>query len=481
MALPKACLARGDDHCHFIMANPSKIEGLLDIQGEWCKRITIEMLSSPPLRILLNNGHPEVSFGEREKPEKKYEKRINQLVALNNSLMKEKEEWRQAEEEKEQLQALLLKAQKMETLGTLAGGIAHDFNNLLMGIQANISLMLLSTDMADPHRERLKRIEDQIRNGGKLTAQLLGYARGGRYESLFVNLNELVDRTLEILARTKKEISIYRDFSQDLLAVEAEEGQIEQVLLNLYINAADAMESCGDLIIKTMNVTHEEMRDRPYSPKPGNYVMLTVTDTGIGMGKKTLEKIFDPFFTTKEMGRGTGLGLASVYGIIKGHGGYIDVESEMGKGSSFKIYLPASDRFQERELSGVDEIVPGEGTILLVDDEETILQAGEELLESMGYRVLTARSGKEAVETVKKVSDDIDLVLLDLIMPQMGGREAYEQLKDIDQQIKVVVMTGHNGEGLSEEMLAKGCNAFIEKPFTVHELSMIISNVLEMK
>jgi CheY-like chemotaxis protein len=302
-----------------------------------------------------------------------------------------------------------------------------------------------------------------------------------RYESLFVNLNELVERTLDILARTKKEISIHRDFSPDLLAVEVEEGQIEQVLLNLYINAADAMASCGDLTIKTMNVTHEEMRDRPYSPKPGKYVMLTVTDTGTGMKKDTMDKIFDPFFTTKEMGRGTGLGLASVYGIIKGHGGYVDVESEIGRGSSFKIYLPASDRLQKDEIHGSDDIVSGEGTILLVDDEETILQAAEELLGAMGYSVLKARSGKEAVEMVKKVRDEIDLVILDLIMPEMGGREVYDHLKNIDGEIKVVVMTGHNSEGLSEEMLAKGIEAFIEKPFTVHELSVIINNVLDVR
>ncbi|MBW1741587.1 MAG: PAS domain S-box protein [Deltaproteobacteria bacterium] len=236
-------------------------------------------------------------------------------------------ERKRAEKEKKKLEAQLQHAQKMEAIGTLAGGIAHDFNNLLMGIQGNVSL-----------------IEKQVQSGVKLTQQLLGYARKGRYEVKPIDLNQLVEETSETFSRTNKEITIHQELAKDLFAIEADLGQIEQVLLNLYVNAADAMHGGGNLILKTMNTAHKDMKGKLYDPKPGNYVLLTVTDTGTGMDKETIERIFDPFFTTKKMGRGTGLGLASAYGIIKGHGGYIDVESNKGRGTTFSIYLPASEK-----------------------------------------------------------------------------------------------------------------------------------------
>ncbi len=235
-----------------------------------------------------------------------------------------------AEEEKEKLQAQLRQARKMEAIGTLAGGIAHDFNNILTGIQGYASLMLSRINSSHPHYDRLICIKKQVQSGAKLTRQLLGYARKGRYDVKPISLNKLVEETSNIFGRTKKEITIHRELAEDLFVVEADQGQIEQVLLNLYVNAADAMPGGGNLILKTMNTTHDNMKGKAYNPEPGNYLMLTVTDTGMGMGKKTRERIFDPFFTTKEMGRGTGLGLASAYGIIKGHGGYIDVESKIG-------------------------------------------------------------------------------------------------------------------------------------------------------
>ncbi len=238
------------------------------------------------------------------------------------------------------LEAQFQQAQKMEAIGTLAGGIAHDFNNLLMGIQGNVSLMLMHIDSTHPHYERLNKIEKQVQSCARLTSQLLGYARMGKYEIKSINLNKLVQETCETFGRTKKEITIHRELEEQLFSIEADQGQIQQVLLNLFINAADAMPGGGDLILKTANTTHNDMKGKLYEPKPGNYVLLTVTDTGIGMDKETVERIFDSFFTTKEMGRGTGLGLASTYGIVKSHGGYIDVESKKGHGTTFSIYLP---------------------------------------------------------------------------------------------------------------------------------------------
>ena len=207
------------------------------------------------------------------------------------------------------------------------------------------------------HYEDLKNIEKQVKRGSTLTRQLLGYTRKGRYEVKPIDLNHLVEEISETFGRTRKGITIHRDLAENLFAIEADESQIEQVLLNMYVNAGDAMPGRGDLILKTMNVTHKDMKDELYDAKPGNYVLLEVTDTGTGMDKETVERIFDPFFTTKEMGRGTGLGLASVYGIIKGHGGYIDVDSEIDRGTTFSIYLPATDKEAEETVETAEQII----------------------------------------------------------------------------------------------------------------------------
>jgi two-component system cell cycle sensor histidine kinase/response regulator CckA len=381
--------------------------------------------------------------------------------------------------ERKRLEAQLQQAQKMEAIGTLAGGIAHDFNNLLMGIQGNISLILSDMDVTDPHYERLKNTEKQIQSGAKLTSHLLGYARKGRYEVRPLSLNQLVEEAAETFGRTRREITIYSDFAEDLFATEADPGQIEQVLWNLFINAADAMPGGGSLILRTVNVTHKDMKGQLYEPVPGRYVSLTVTDTGTGMDKEIMERIFDPFFTTKERGRGTGLGLASAYGIVKGHGGYIDVASKKGQGTTFKIYLPASEKRVYEAFKRTDQLITGTETVLLVDDEEAIRQVGQELLEAMGYRVLLAKDGREAVELYAKNRDDIDLVLLDIVMPHMGGADAYERMKQMNPDVKVLLLSGYSIDGEAAEILKRGCNGFIQKPFTMRELSGKIRDIVE--
>ena len=380
--------------------------------------------------------------------------------------------------ERKRLEVQLRQATKMEAIGTLAGGIAHDFNNLLMGIQGNVSLMLMHMDSTHRYHDRLKNIEKQVQSGARLTSHLLGYARQGRYEVKSLDLNKFLEETSEAFGRTRKEITVYREFAKDLFAIEADQAQIEQVLLNLFVNAADAMPGGGDLILKTMNTTHHGMKGKLYDPKPGNYVLLTVTDTGIGMDRKTMERIFDPFFTTKEMGRGTGLGLASAYGIVKGHGGYIDVESEKGYGTTFSIHLPASDKRVRKAVKGAEHFVKGTGTVLLVDDEETVLEVGRELLKAMGYHVLTARDGKEAIEVYRKNQDNIDLVLLDMVMPNIGGGEAYDRLKEINTHIKVLLSSGYSIHGEASEILERGCNGFIQKPYKMEDLSIKIRDIL---
>jgi len=381
--------------------------------------------------------------------------------------------------EQKRMEAQFIQAQKMEAIGTLAGGIAHDFNNLLMVIQGNVSLMLLDTPPTHSHYEMLRMIEKQVHSGSKLTSQLLGYARKGRYEVKPINLNLLIEETSEAFGRTRKNITLHLDLAKDLRPCQADQGQIEQVLMNLFVNAADAMPGGGDLFLKTTYVNYQEIKGRLYTPIPGDYVLLTVTDTGMGMDSKTLGRIFDPFFTTKELGRGTGLGLATVYGIIKGHGGYIEVESEKGHGSTFKVYLPASAQQAPETVKAIGIISKAIGTILLIDDEEVILDVGEKYLKVLGYKVFIAKSGAEAIEIFHKHHPSVDLVILDMIMPQMGGGEVYDRLKEIDPEAKVLLSSGYSIDGEASKILDRGCNGFIQKPFDIMQLSQHIRAIIK--
>jgi len=383
--------------------------------------------------------------------------------------------------ERKNLEAFLQQAQRMEAIGTLAGGIAHNFNNLLMGIQGNASLMLLETDPTHPHYENLKSIEKQVQSGSKLTRQLLGYASDGRYEVRPISLNQVVKETADTFGMTKKEMRIHRELAEDLFGIKADQGQIEQVLWNLFINAAEAMPGGGNLFLKTMNVTNKDMRGKPYDVKRGDYVLLTVRDTGIGMDKKTMGHIFDPFFTTKGLGKGTGLGLASVYGIIKAHGGYIDVDSKKGRGATFSIYLPAWGKAISGAVKTHEQVIDGRETILLVDDEAMVLDVGAKMLKKLGYTVLEAQGGREAVEICKGNKDEINLVILDMIMPDMGGGETYDRMKELNPKVRVLLSSGYSIEGQAKEILERGCDAFIQKPFKMQELSGRIREILDME
>jgi PAS domain S-box-containing protein len=383
--------------------------------------------------------------------------------------------------ESKNLEEQLTRAQKMEAIGTLAGGLAHDFNNLLMGILGNVSLLRMNFDETDPFFDRLKKVEEYVKRGSDLTKQLLGFARGGKYEVKPTDLGDFILKSSEMFGRTRKEISIHHGIQDGLWPVEVDKGQMEQVLLNLYVNAWQAMPGGGDLYLSVENVELDELSVSPYGIKPGEFVKLKVTDTGIGMDEATKARIFEPFFTTKEQGHGTGLGLASVYGIIKNHGGYICVESKEKLGTTFIIYLPASGKRVEDEYRSEDAVQKGHETVLLIDDEEMILDVGSEMLEALGYKVMTAAGGKLGLKIYEQNRDKIDLVILDMIMPEFGGADTFEALRRIDPSIRVLLSSGYSVEGQAKEIIQNGCKGFIQKPFSMTELSGKIRITLDKK
>jgi two-component system cell cycle sensor histidine kinase/response regulator CckA len=382
--------------------------------------------------------------------------------------------------ERKRLEAQLRQAQRMEAVGSLAGGIAHDFNNLLMAIQGNTSLMLLDTDTVHPHYKKLKNIQSCIQSGAELTRQLLGFAGGGKYMPKPTNLNEIVKRAIRMLVLTKKEVKIHTKYQKDIWTVEVDQGQIVQVLLNIYMNACQAMPAGGKLYLQTENVTLAEDYVEPSNVKPGKYVKISITDTGLGMEEATQERIFDPFFTTKEMGKGTGFGLPSAYGIIKNHGGIINVNSEKGEGTTFDIYLPTSEKEVTKQQGLPGKELKGEESVLLVDDEDMIIDVGQEMLKALGHEVFTARSGREAIEVYEANKGKIDIVILDMIMPDMGGGEAYDRMKEINPNIKVLLSSGYSIDGQAKEILARGCFGFMQKPFNLRDLSQKLRGILDL-
>ncbi|MFO7784644.1 MAG: PAS domain S-box protein [Desulfatiglandales bacterium] len=386
-----------------------------------------------------------------------------------------------SEREVKKLHAQLTQAQKMEAIGTLAGGIAHNFNNVLMGIQGRASLMMMDKDPSTPDYEHLKGIKEYVKSATELTRDLLGFARGGKYQVKSVDLNALIRHESRIFGLTRKEISVIEKYERALWTVEVDQGQMRQVFLNLYVNAWQAMPGGGTLYVRTENVTLGKEYVKPFAIIPGRYVKISVTDTGTGMDDSVRKRIFDPFFSTKDKGQGSGLGLASVYGIIKNHGGFINVYSEKGIGTTFNIYLPASEKeaVEQGPIPDRREIKYGCGTVLLVDDEDMILEVGRMILEKLGYRVFVARSGQEALDVYSKHKEEIDLVILDMIMPGMGGGEAYDRLKAIDGDVKVLLSSGYSINGLAKEIMDSGCGGFIQKPFAMEELSRKIREVFD--
>ena len=384
--------------------------------------------------------------------------------------------------EKRALQLQLAQAQKMEAVGTLAGGIAHDFNNLLTVVMGFSELLLAEKELDDQEYADLQKIFHAAKNGAELVQRLLTFSRKVEPKPIPLNLNMRIVQVGKLLRRTiPKMIDIQMDLSEDLAEINADPTQMEQVLMNLGVNARDAMPDGGKLTLGTKNVTLDEEYCGIHSEaKPGKYVLLAVSDTGHGMNRVTIDHIFEPFYTTKELGRGTGLGLAMVYGIVKQHGGYITCYSEVEHGTTFNVYFPALEGEVEPDVEKTS-VMPAFGTetVLLVDDEELVRDLGARILSKAGYQVLTATNGKEALDLFEKERRQLSLVILDLIMPVMGGKECIKELLKIDPQAKVLIASGFSADTSTDEILGLGAKEFVTKPFRFKELLRQVRKTLD--
>ncbi|WP_051617330.1 cache domain-containing protein [Desulfonatronovibrio hydrogenovorans] len=389
-------------------------------------------------------------------------------------------EARQAQEEREKLQAQLFQSQKMESIGVLAGGVAHDFNNLLHAISGNVQLLNMNKSQDHPDKNRLKIIERSIERASQLVKQLLIFSRKAETQRKALDLNREIQSSASVLKRTiPRMVKLELMLDPDLKPILGDPVQMEQILLNLGSNAADAMPEGGTLLIETMNVQIDN--EKGFGLKPGPYVLMSVSDTGVGMDKDILEQIFDPFFTTKDVGQGTGLGLASAYGIVKSHKGEITCYSEPGMGTVFRIYLPALEGSDPEQVDQAldKEIKGGTETILVVDDEQDIRELTMEALIIAGYNALGAAGAREALEIYTKGFKDIDLIILDLGMPDMGGGQCLLEMLKINPQAKVLIASGYSLKGQAGKPLESGAAGYIGKPFRITELMDKVREVLD--
>ncbi|MFH1980496.1 MAG: response regulator, partial [Pseudomonadota bacterium] len=373
---------------------------------------------------------------------------------------------RRAEEEKENLISRIARAEKMESIGTLAGGIAHDFNNLLFAIQGNVSLIQLAVESKSIEAGYLDSIAELVQSGASLTRQLLGFARAGKYEAKPTDLNRTVKVILEMFSRTRKDITIHKDFEQGNCIANIDRGQIEQVMLNIFVNASHAMPGGGTIFVSTHKGVLISGDDAPKAAGGQQFVEIRIRDTGIGIDESTRKRIFEPFFTTKTRGRGTGLGLASAYGIIKNHRGLIRVESVPGSGSTFAVFLPESEVTEcAGEAAQIRGVVSGSGRILLVDDEASVREVAEAMIKQLGYSVQAVKDGKEALRIYQLESGNFDLIILDMIMPGMSGNDVYKAIKAINPSARVLLSSGYSLDSQAQDIMAQGCGGFIQKPF----------------
>jgi len=385
---------------------------------------------------------------------------------------------KQAEEEKRRLEAQLLQAQKMEAIATLAGGIAHEFNNALVGVSGNIELLqmdLPDDKNIDKYIEIMKNSTSRMTD---LTRRLLAYARGGKYQPRTISLNDFVKNTVPLIQHSiGPAIRVEMDLPSGISNIEADLPQMQMMLSAVLSNASEALEGEGLIRISTRDEKiDEEFAKTIPDLKPGLYVCLTIEDKGKGMDEETRSKVFDPFFTTKFQGRG--LGMAAAYGIIKNHGGWISLDSELGKGTVVRICLPAVEFNVERAKETKAETSSGAGIILVVEDEEVVIDVMCTMLERLGYRILLAKTGSHAVDIARTFDGDIDLAILDIVLPDMGGKDVYPLIMKARPNLKVIVCSGYSIEGPAQEILDAGAQDFIVKPFDAEKVKETVKKVL---
>lgn len=452
---------------------------------------TVDLIMTPESRASLEEILEEFwSVGEvRDVPYEYVKKDGTVLNVILDSIVWDDPTWGQISlsvirdvTQRRMLQRQLLQAQKMEAIGTLAGGVAHDFNNILQVALGYSDLLLGKEGLPRRYRADIQRINEASKRGADLVDRLLTFSRKTEPKRFPLNLNRRIRELHKMLERTiPKMIEIQLSLAENLATINADAIQVDQVLMNLAVNARSAMPEGGRLILETENAFLDEEYAASYlHAEPGQYVLLTVTDTGCGMEPETLEHIFEPFYTEKGVGEGTGLGLSTVYGIVHQHGGHIRCYSEPGYGTTFKIYFPAlvsEERVEEEPTRPLPR--GGSESILLVDDEEPILDLGSKILTNAGYKVITASSGKEALDIYERRSDEIAVVILDLIMPKMGGRQCLEALLDIDPSMKAVIASGYSADAMTKEIPVSGAKGFIKKPYAIRQLLEVVREVLD--
>lgn len=391
--------------------------------------------------------------------------------------------------DRKDLQKQLIQSHKLEAIGKLAGGIAHDFNNILTGILGYTNLLRIEYESNPELVNTAELIENAASQACQLTQKLLGFARKGKHRNVPIDIHQSIQETLGLLGRTiEKNISIKQSLDAECYFVLGDPVQIQQILLNLAINARDAMSMDssenpdGQIVITTKLVCVTEENFPFYTDlSPGEYVEVAVTDTGCGMKDEVKDRIFDPFFTTKEAGKGTGMGLSMVYGIVKNHGGAIHVQSAPGEGATFRVFLPVTQRKNVVEVEQVEKTkpIPGHGQILLVDDHSVIRDATSKMLSSLGYDVATANDGREAVRYFEENSVDVDLVIIDMVMPNMGARECFRKIKKIQPGVRAILSTGYVNNNAVQDILNEGMLGFVQKPYQIKQLSEVVEQVLK--
>jgi len=386
----------------------------------------------------------------------------------------------QAQLEQKQLESHQQQILKMEAIGVLAGGISYDFNNLLMGIQGNVSIMQMTTDLESPHYKNLQRINKCLDSGINLTKQLMNLAKGGRYIVMPSDLNKILVRTSRMFSRNKKNINIHTTSDKDLWQVEVDRIQIGQVFLTLFEYASNAMPKGGNLFLQTENISLEDKFIETYKLRQSRFVKITITDTGEGLDKKDLDKVFEPFFKPHQFGNESHLDLASAYGVIRSHDGIITVNSEKGFGTIFNIYLPTPKIKSSEIFLNKKNKLHGE-TILLVDDEDLEIEVGRRLLEKLGYSVIIAVNGQDALKKYKTGKNEIALIILDMIMPDMDAEEVYAALHKINPKAKILLASGHSFDERINRLIKKGCSGFITKPFILNSLFDKITKALNQE